>query len=155
MKHLLIALLLSVTVGCASFDKRAEWPDSAYGGALNKVAHELYLQTHDPYKTSLIGSRTMADMHINPKPLVICTTHTSMAMKELNDRGMKYEVLLLKENDWLWHSVVKVGNEVIDINESEPYDYKDNYVGRYIEERNLGQVSQKEFGREVLLVSFK
>jgi len=74
MKHLLIALLLSVTVGCASFDKRADWPDYAYGGTIQAVALEGYSNHHSAWKSApntAQAGRNSCDinMHNNPDPI--------------------------------------------------------------------------------------
>lgn len=154
MKKLFATFILMISIalgGCASvFEEEAYWPDSAYGGTMEKIALEGFREHHSRWKTDVKTSpsmnrtwRTDADMHINPLPTASCVTHSVWSAKELESRGEKYEVVLFKVTDGLWHSVIKQGDKILDINTREPYSYSENYKGRYMQERNLGYVKSK------------
>ena len=152
MKHLLIVLLLSLTIGCARFDKRAVWPDSAYGGPLEAVALEGYSIHHSPWKTDVKTGptyRSAAQMHIDPDPIAYCVTHSIYSATELEKRVIDYNLVILTDSTGIRdpHSVILTKDEngvdvYIEINQSEPYTAEE-YRRFWDTERNLGHVKAK------------
>ena len=120
MKHLLLVLLLSLTVGCASFDKRVVWPDSAYDGPVEAAALIGYQVHHSSWKsdpqTAPNGSganRSSVSMHIDPNPIAYCVEQTVWAAKYIqkynkrNGTNIKPELVILTGEVVTPHSVLK------------------------------------------------
>jgi len=115
MKNILIIAILFLS-GCSIFDTY-EYPASAYGGMVNKIAYETKGES--------------------------CVDHSIKVADKLWKAGIGYEFIILAGkpglNEVPGHTIVKVGDLAIDTNTREPYPYSD-YVGMYEKEINLGNI---------------
>lgn len=113
------------------FEDPIKWDDADYGGVNNRIAYEAYNETHEPAGmkpvTSIDGKSAM--LH-ERKANKTCVDHTVIAAQKASARNIPYMVLLFLVTDGLYHSVIKIGDDVIDIKFGEAYPY-DDYLKQY------------------------
>lgn len=155
-KYLFIAVALLFS-GCAAFDEQAYWPDSAYGGPLKKVSYEGWLEHHERFRsapTTTASKNTVKVYHYHPNPTASCVDHSIWTIAELEERGMQYELVVLTGKFATPHSVVKVGDQYLDINFQEPRPASE-YSRTYDNARSLGKVKSKNVHDVLTALGYK
>jgi len=122
MKYLIIALALMMA-SCAAFTEKAQWSDADYGGIVNRIAYEAYNETH-------ASTRAKDSLPHERKANKSCVDNTVLAAQKATAAGLAYEVVVFKSTEGLFHSAVKIGDEVVDIAFGETSPYAD-YLKKY------------------------
>jgi len=142
-KFIAIVLFSFMTYGCASFIEVPNWPDSAYGVSLEKVALEGWLSHHEQFRSAPnTSSGSDKTYHYTPAAIASGVDHSIWSAAEMESRGDEYELVVLTGKFATPHSVVQVGNYYLDINFQEPR-LASEYTRSYDNARSLGKVKAK------------